>query len=281
MGKATPPATGGLEDGWYHVEPLDEQTFAIGEPRYHQQNWSYLLIGGHRSLLFDTGSYHGDITGVVRRRVHGSLTALPSHMHYDHLGNVTRFDHVALPDLPVLRACATGSLVTPGSQLFLGKSENRRPPAFKVTEWLAIGDSIDLGGRRLQILHTPGHSPDSVSLWEPERNRLLAADFLYFGGLYAHTPGASLAEYLSASRRLRALIRDDTAIFGAHGDDLPGEQPSPPRLTAADLAALVACLQALRGNPPALMPGETGKVDVSSRMHLLFSEQTMQTFTAD
>jgi hydroxyacylglutathione hydrolase len=272
------PIIGRLEDGWYHVEPLDERTFAIGEPRYHQQNWSYLLIGDDRSLLFDTGSYFGDITEVVERRRHGALTVLPSHMHYDHLGNVMRFSHVALADLAILRACASAGRMTPASQLFLGKSEDRTPPTFDVVEWLTIDDWIDLGGRRLQLRHTPGHSPDSVSLWEPDRNRLFAADFLYCGALYAQTPGAALAEYLATSRGLRSLINDDTAIFGAHGDDLPGAVPSPPKLSAADLSALILCLEALRVKPPVLAPGEARNINVSPRMHLLFNAQALKTF---
>ena len=281
MADAIPPITSDLGDDWYHVEQLDEQTFAIGEPRYHQQNWSYLLIGGDRSLLFDTGSYFGDITAVVERRRHGALTALPSHMHYDHLGNVTRFSHVALADLAILRACASGGRMTPESQLFLGKSEDRTPPTFDVAEWLAIDEWIDLGGRRLQLRHTPGHSPDSASLWEPDRNRLFAADFLYCGALYAQTPGASLADYLATSRGLRSLINDDTAIFGAHGDARPGDPPIPPRLTGSDLGALISCLEMLRRQPPVLEPGQTQAIDVSPRMHLIIGSESLNTFALE
>ena len=66
MSDVTTPLAG-LEGDWCHVEPLDERSFAIGEPHYHQKNWSYLLIGDDRSLLFDAGSYFGDIAPVVER----------------------------------------------------------------------------------------------------------------------------------------------------------------------------------------------------------------------
>jgi hydroxyacylglutathione hydrolase len=280
MSDATTPIAG-LEDDWCHVEPRDERSFTIGEPRYHQQNWSYLLVGDDRSLLFDTGSYFGDIAPVVERRRRGPLTALPSHMHYDHLGNVTRFDHVALPDLPILRECANQGRMTPSDQLFLGKSENRTPPTFDVAEWVAIGDWINLGNRRVQLLHTPGHSPDSVSLWEPDRNRLFAADFLYCGALYAQTPSASLAAYLASSKRLRTLIDDDTAIYGAHGAALPGDPPSPPRLCAADVTALISRLDDLRRKPTVLKFGGTRTVEISPRMQLIFGVDALKGFAFD
>jgi len=268
-----------LEDGWYQVEALDEGTFAIGEPRYHQQNWSYLLVGADRSLLFDTGSWFGDITGVVGRRAKGRLTALPSHMHYDHLGNVTRFPEVALPDLPVLRACAAAGVMTPSETLFLGHHEDRAAPAFPVAEWLPIGAEIDLGGRVVRLIHTPGHSPDSVSLWEPGRGRLYAADFLYRGPLYAQTPGARLADYLSAARAVAGLV-GEAAIYGAHGDAKAGEAAEPPRLDAPDLAALVARLEAIRGDPPALAAGETREYPVSPRMRIIVGAGALAGFAA-
>jgi glyoxylase-like metal-dependent hydrolase (beta-lactamase superfamily II) len=253
-----------LEDAWYLVEELDPGTFAIGEPRYRQQNWSYLVAGTERSLLFDTGSYYGDISGVVGRRAKGPLTALPSHMHYDHLGNVTRFDRIALPDLAVLRACADGGRVTPSATLFLGRSENRIPPSFDVAEWLEPDGWIDLGGRQLQMLHTPGHSPDSVSLWEPERDRLLAADYLYRGELYAQVPGASLADYLATARRLAGIIGPGTAIYGAHAD-----APTAPLLGKPDLEALIRRLEALEADPVRPAAGETRTVEVAPGLWLI------------
>jgi len=149
-----------FEDDWYAVQALDDDTFAIGEPGYYQQNWTYLLCGTERALLFDTGSFAGDITGVVARRHETPLTAFPSHMHFDHLGKVTKFDRVAIADLDILRACAQGDVLVPTEDLFLGAWEKRQAPRISVGDWLAPGTAIDLGGRTVEIVHTPGHSPD-------------------------------------------------------------------------------------------------------------------------
>ena len=239
-----------MHDDWYTIATPHPGLTAVGEPRYEQQNWSYLITGTTRALLFDTGSHFGKIAPVVARFTDLPLTVLPSHMHYDHLGNITAFDQIALPDLPVLRDCEDGGHVTPTETLFLGAHENRTAPRFAVSDWLTIGSAIELGGVTLTLLHTPGHSPDSVSLWWAQADILLAADFLYRGGLYAQTPGASLPDYLATTQSLLPHIGPDTRIFGAHGDADDPVQAAPPLLAHTDLAALETSLCRLRDAPP-------------------------------
>ncbi|RKF16103.1 MBL fold metallo-hydrolase [Roseovarius spongiae] len=244
-----------MQDDWYEIAEIAPGVFAIGEPRYHQQNWSYLIRGAERALLFDTGSFGGDITGVVGRLNDLPLTALPSHMHYDHLGNVEAFDRVALADLPMLRACAADGVVIPTEALFLGARENRAAPRIKVAEWLPVGSVIDLGGAALTLLHTPGHSPDSVALWWAERDMLFAADFLYHGRLFAQTPGASLADYDRTARALRHRIGARIRILGAHGDAARVEAAAPPELDRGHLDALIGALDGIRRASPELSDG--------------------------
>jgi len=227
-----------LEGDWYAVQRLDAWTFAIGEPLYHQQNWSYLLLGTERALLFDTGSFCRDISPVIARLAPDALTILPSHMHYDHLGNITRFGRIAVADLPLLRQCVSDGILTPTEDLFLGNSENNIAPGFRVDQWLPIGCEIDLGGRILSVLHTPGHSADSISLWCEQENRLFAADFIYPGDLYAQVPGASLADYLRTSESLVEIVHQGVEIYCAHGDVAADQAHSAPRLGLEDLADL-------------------------------------------
>jgi hypothetical protein len=93
-------------DDWFAIENIAPGVHAIGEPRFHQINWNYLIEGQHTALLFDTGPGVRDISEVVRTLTKLPLIALPSHLHFDHTGNLHRFQNIALADLPVLRASA-------------------------------------------------------------------------------------------------------------------------------------------------------------------------------
>jgi len=241
-------ASGRWIDDYFLVESLDDHTFAIGEPRYYQGNYSYLLIGSERALLFDAGSGLRDITPIVRSLTSLPVTVLPSHLHFDHVGAVGRFDRTAMPDSSQLRERLVGGELTLTRYEYLGALDRHAPPHFRVDDWWSDGQDVDLGERTVTILHTPGHTPTSVSVWEPRLGRLFVGDFLYPGELYAFLPGASLAAYAQTSRRLLALLPVDVKLYAAHMQEAPAA-PMAPVMGYADLQSLLGALEARSGHP--------------------------------
>jgi hydroxyacylglutathione hydrolase len=228
-------------DDYFIVEVIDADTFAIGEPRYWQANFSYLILGNERALLFDSGPGVRDIRSVVDQLTDLPTTVLASHVHYDHLGNLTRFDRIALADLPALRTHAPGDVFRPSSLQFLGRLEGMAAPTIPVDDWLAVGSEIDLGARTLRVLHTPGHSAESISIYDEERRQLFAGDFISPGPLLAWLPGSDLDDYRETARTLVDRIAPDTRILAGHRDAPPGA----PTLFASDLVALRDALDAI------------------------------------
>lgn len=201
-------------DDWYLVDEIAPGLYGIGEPKYYQINWNYLVVGAERALLFDTGPGVRDISSVVQRLTDKPVTALLSHLHFDHTGNFHRFADTALADLPILRMCEQGGLFHAPDEMFLGSIDGLTWTPMPIRQWWPIGHRLDLGGTVLDILATPGHSPESISLLDRKRSILLAADFLYLGNLYGQIPGASLPDYLTAAEALAAELRDDILILG-------------------------------------------------------------------
>jgi hydroxyacylglutathione hydrolase len=236
-------------DDWHAIERLAPGVTAIGEPKYHQLNWHYLIEGRDQAVLFDTGPGERDISEVVRALTDKPIAALPSHMHYDHTGNLHRFEDIWITDLPMLR-----QLIAPDGQLHvpdilhLGSHEDRPWIPIKPTRWIAPGSVIDLGNRQLSVIATPGHAVDHIALFDAAANILFAADFIYLGDLYAQVPGADLATYLEIAIALASIINKDTLILGAHGQPDKNQAHAAPRLSHSDLSDLIKTLQQLKAS---------------------------------
>jgi glyoxylase-like metal-dependent hydrolase (beta-lactamase superfamily II) len=237
-------AKGEMVDDYWAVQKLDGATYAIGEPRYYQGNYAYLLLGRKRALLFDSGSGTRDISPVVAELTKLPVTVIPSHLHYDHLGGIEPFSSVAMVDLPETRAAVVDGRLEVGRYDYLGFIDGRQPPYVRVTQWLKPGARIDLGGRIVQLIHTPGHTSLSVSLFDPARRQLFSGDFIYPTTLYASLPGGSLSAYQQTASRLLATLPADTTIWSAHCCRI-GEQISAPWLTMTDLRDLDRTLRAI------------------------------------
>jgi glyoxylase-like metal-dependent hydrolase (beta-lactamase superfamily II) len=238
-------AAGHMVDDYWAVQSLDANTYAIGEPRYYQANYSYLIVGDRRALLFDAGSGTRDITHVVAGLTRLPVTVMPSHLHYDHTGGIAPFDSVAMIDVPYTRADVANGRMTPSRYEYLGMIDGMAPPTFTVTEWIKPGGSIDLGGRSLKVLYVPGHTMNSAALYDEAAHRLFAGDFIYPTTLYAFLPGASLAKYRSTTRELLAFLPGDTTIWTAHCCRA-GERTSAPWLGMNDLNDLDRALAAIQ-----------------------------------
>ena len=230
-------------DDYFTVERIAADTFALGEPRYAQQNYSYLIIGEERALLFDAGPGIRDIRSTAEALTDRPIVFLPSHFHYDHVGNEITFDEIAVVDLPHIRdrVTAEGTL-TLQSMEHLGAAEGMQAPTWRVDHWWAPGTLINLGGRTLELVSTPGHTTDSVSLLDAANGIVFSGDYLYPGDLYGFLPNSSMADYLAAADDLLGRLDADTRFFGAHRVAPPGA----PRLVLDDLEALRAGLVDIR-----------------------------------
>lgn len=85
---------------------------------------------------------------------------------------------------------------------------------------LADGQEFTVGPVTLQVLHTPGHSPGSVSLYSPTMGCVFTGDTLFNGGPGATGRSFSSRDLLEESIRARLFVLpDDTVVHTGHGDD--------------------------------------------------------------
>lgn len=199
---------------WFRVDRLDEHTYALVEPQYWQFNVNYLIVGSERALLFDTGPGLYTIRDVVASLTDLPITVIPSHLHFDHVGRMGEFTDIALPDLTHLRAQVRDGVFAGDTAQVLVAGGAR----FPVSRWLADGAEIDLGGRVIRVLHTPGHTPDSVTLLDTGAARVFVGDLVNRDITLANVPGADVAAAAASVRRLLEQAPTGSEVREAHSD---------------------------------------------------------------
>jgi len=218
------PALGKVVAGYWRVQQIAPATFAIGEPQADPDNYEYLLVGKKRALLIDSGATPRDIHAVLTSLTSLPVTVIPTHLHWDHTNGLRSFRSIALIDLPETRGRLRGD-----HYVHLSRHEfiDNDPPRFRVSEWIGPDGLIDLGGRQVRILSTPGHTATSVSVYDPANRFLFTGDFLYPTSLYAFMPDSSLSAYAATADRLLAMLPGDARLYGAHccRNDLPAQAP--------------------------------------------------------
>ncbi|MBI2237260.1 MAG: MBL fold metallo-hydrolase, partial [Actinobacteria bacterium] len=95
------------------------------------------------------------------------------------------------------------------------------PPAWRIassvpTRLLRDGDVLDLGGRSLRVLHTPGHTPDSICLLDERNGLLFGGDTYNSGPIYAHMPHSDLEAFARSTALVAGLADGIRTVYMAH-----------------------------------------------------------------
>jgi glyoxylase-like metal-dependent hydrolase (beta-lactamase superfamily II) len=152
----------------------------------------YLLSSGENMTLVDTGM-PGDFESIINH-IHDSGLSLSglkkiilTHSHMDHIGSAARIAQLSGAKILAHQMDAsfiTGQASYPTQSLiqkivygFVGLLSSRLEP-ISVDRILTDGDTIP-GPAPLQVIHTPGHTPGSISLHFPERGILFYGDALF------------------------------------------------------------------------------------------------------
>ncbi|MBI3568069.1 MAG: MBL fold metallo-hydrolase [Gemmatimonadetes bacterium] len=230
---------------WYRVYRVTDGVFALAEPEQWQEAIAYLILGTDRALLFDSGIGVVPIRPVVERLTKLPVTVLNSHTHFDHMGGNWEFDRIAAMDTPFTHQSEAGvphaaiaAEVAPGA--FCGASPagfdtaTYHTVAWRATETVRDGTRLALGGRTLEVLHVPGHTPDALALFDRANGLLWTGDSYYDGPIWLFAPETDLAAYERSMARLVALGTAVQRLLPAHNT------------ASADPAALGKTLAAIR-----------------------------------
>lgn len=215
------------ESSWFHVERLANGVTMIAEPHHMEDVKSYLVEGERDVAVLDTGMGVGDFAGLVATLSDRDPIVLHSHAHFDHIGASARFRRVLVhPDeADALREGYSRDKFRPwlepqhvsGPGLPSGFDvESAEIPGTEPTGALKHGDRIDLGGRMLEVFHTPGHSPGGITLLDRQNRLLFPGDAIYMGPMFAWRPYSDPRTYRESLQLLAELSEVVDVIYPSH-----------------------------------------------------------------
>src|SRR5256712_12614721 len=191
------------------------RSFAIYEPHQAEETISYLIVGNKQAVLFDTGMGISDIRRVTTKLTSRPVVILNSHTHDDHVGGNWQFTFVYGMDTDFTRKNAKGSRedaqaeIAP-DQLCGGLPKGFNPKTYATKPWrishfIHDGFKVNLGGRTLEVLSTPGHTPDAISLFDRENGLLFTGDTYYPAPIWLFRPETDFDAYVASVKRLATL----------------------------------------------------------------------------
>lgn len=208
---------------WFTTDKIDENTYILSEYRHWEETHCYLLNGEDKSLLIDTGLGICNIYNEVIKLTDKPIIAVATHIHWDHIGGHKYFPefyaHEAeldwlnggfplstetIREMVVDRCDLPKSFDVSGYTMFQGIP----------SRILKGSDKIDIGGRVIEVLHTPGHSPGHMCFWEKDNGYLFTGDLVYKDTLLAYYPSTDPEAYLASLEKIALL--PTKRVFPAH-----------------------------------------------------------------
>jgi glyoxylase-like metal-dependent hydrolase (beta-lactamase superfamily II) len=191
------------------VQRIDGDTFVIRQSvsTNFEAPFLYLIFGKNRALLIDTGAGGLKVRPTIDRLIEQwrgahadapvSLLVAHSHSHGDHHAGDDEFR-----DRPDTR--------------IVGLTPQAVSAAFHIARWPDDLGHLDLGGRTLAIIPTPGHEPAHIMVYDARTQLLFSGDMLYPGRLYV--PSDQIATFRASTDRLAAFAKTHPirALLGAH-----------------------------------------------------------------
>lgn len=170
----------------------------------------YLIEGEERAILLDAGTVIKNLPEIVARITSKPVTLIATHVHPDH----------------------TGSAIHDFDEIYLNIADTVNMPEYMpdykgTIKCLKDGEIIDLGGRKIEVMFTPGHTPGSVTFFDVEAGYGFSADAFGSGHLLLFT---NFSDLLATSKKVDAYMTKNNIRYLYPGHYSGDNKESPQRI---------------------------------------------------
>ena len=171
----------------------------------------------HTAIVVDPGDNIPDILEILKRYVLSVKAIVITHAHIDHIGGAQKLKQAT--GAPVYMNFKDTELqkMMPVQAQWLGVPT---PEAVAIDVAANDGDKLLVGATEVRVLHTPGHTQGSISLWIPSERKLLAGDTLFRGSIgRTDLPGGDGRQIIRSIRDRLLPLPEETVVIPGHGEN--------------------------------------------------------------
>ena len=169
----------------------------------------------HRAIVIDPGDNIDQILAILERHNLQVQAIVITHAHVDHIGGAAKLK--AATGAPVYMNLNDQPLY---DQLDMQASwlAMPTPTRTEIDTEAREGDSLTLGDAVFHILHTPGHTQGSISLWIPAENKVIAGDTLFRDSIgRTDLPGGDGRQIIKSIHNKLLTLPEDAIVVPGHG----------------------------------------------------------------
>ncbi|SRR5581483_782180 len=167
------------------------------------------------AIVIDPGDNIPEILQILEKHNLHVQAIVITHAHIDHIGGAHKLKAATRAPVYLNRDDDALRRMMDVQAAWLGIAD---PGQTEIDVTAGDGDILRLGAAEFHVLHTPGHTPGSISLWVPSENKLLAGDTLFRDSIgRTDLPGGDGRQILRSIRDKLLPLPEDTVVIPGHG----------------------------------------------------------------
>jgi hydroxyacylglutathione hydrolase len=167
------------------------------------------------AMVIDPGDNIDRILAALAKHGLKVKAIVITHAHIDHIGGAAKLK--AATGAPVYMNASDQELYD-HLDVQAGWLNMKTPEKTLIDQEAKDGDTLPLGGAVFHVLHTPGHTQGSISLWIPEENKLIAGDTLFRDSIgRTDLPGGDGQQILRSIHDKLLTLPEDAVVVPGHG----------------------------------------------------------------